>query len=275
MPCRVLAGCAEGSAPGAASLPVRGSIRRLVAGGWLRVDEELAVTLIHATARGAVLTWLSLPEDRMPEKIRLVGLEEHVALPELLDARARAGVPRIPQLGYGDEPFAQRLRDAGDRRLADRDDQGVDVAVLSLVSPGVQDLAATDSGSVRHREANDALAEIVAGHPERFQALAATPTPVPEAAVEELERAIMQLGFRGAMLYGRTGDRLADAPEFDDLYAAAERLRVAPACPPADPRAVGPGRVLLRVGRRRHGAGHRGAGRGRARGPAQRRLNQR
>jgi AcrR family transcriptional regulator len=41
-----------------------GRIRRLAAGGWLRVDEELAATLIHATARGAVLTWLSLPEDR-------------------------------------------------------------------------------------------------------------------------------------------------------------------------------------------------------------------
>ena len=43
---------------------LRGRIRRLAAGGWLRVDEELAATLIHATARGAVLTWLSLPEDR-------------------------------------------------------------------------------------------------------------------------------------------------------------------------------------------------------------------
>lgn len=41
-----------------------GRIRRLAAGGRLRVDEELAATLIHATARGAVLTWLSLPEDR-------------------------------------------------------------------------------------------------------------------------------------------------------------------------------------------------------------------
>jgi len=41
-----------------------GRIRRLAAGGRLRVDEELALTLIHATARGAVLTWLSLPEDR-------------------------------------------------------------------------------------------------------------------------------------------------------------------------------------------------------------------
>ncbi|GAA4621070.1 TetR/AcrR family transcriptional regulator [Actinoallomurus vinaceus] len=41
-----------------------GRVRRLAAGGWLRVDEELAAMIIHATARGAVLTWLSQPEDR-------------------------------------------------------------------------------------------------------------------------------------------------------------------------------------------------------------------
>ncbi|MFE6286647.1 TetR/AcrR family transcriptional regulator [Streptomyces sp. NPDC057877] len=42
---------------------LRGRIRRLAAGGWLRVDEALAAQIIHATARGAVLTWLSLPEE--------------------------------------------------------------------------------------------------------------------------------------------------------------------------------------------------------------------
>ncbi|WAP56804.1 TetR/AcrR family transcriptional regulator [Streptomyces sp. S465] len=41
-----------------------GRVRRLAVGGWLRVDEELAAQIIHATARGAVLTWLSQPEDR-------------------------------------------------------------------------------------------------------------------------------------------------------------------------------------------------------------------
>ncbi|MFF7755938.1 amidohydrolase family protein [Streptomyces sp. NPDC007971] len=161
----------------------------------------------------------------MPEKLRIVGLEEHVALPVLLDAWAKAGIPQIPQLGYGDEPFAQRLRDVGERRLADMDDQGLDVAVLSLATPGVQNLPAADAMSVA-REANDALADVVNSNPDRFQAFAAIPTPAPEAAAAELERAVTQLGFRGAMLYGRTGDKLADAPEFDDLYATAERLRV-------------------------------------------------
>ncbi|MCP2169844.1 transcriptional regulator, TetR family [Goodfellowiella coeruleoviolacea] len=39
-------------------------IHRLAASGLLRVDADLAASLIHATARGAVLTWLSLPDDR-------------------------------------------------------------------------------------------------------------------------------------------------------------------------------------------------------------------
>jgi uncharacterized protein len=161
----------------------------------------------------------------MSEKIRIVGLEEHVALPVLLDAWTRAGIPQIPQLGYGDEPFARRLRDVGELRLADMDDQGVDVAVLSMASPGVQNLNAVDAVTVA-REVNDTLADVVKSNPDRFQAFAAIPTPDPEAAVAELERAVTQLGFRGAMLYGRTGDKLADAAEYDDLYAAAARRRV-------------------------------------------------
>ncbi|MEU5186680.1 hypothetical protein AB0G83_05900 [Streptomyces klenkii] len=81
----------------------------------------------------------------MSEKLRIVGLEEHVVLPVLLDAWAKAGVPQIPQLGFGDAPIARRLRDVGEQRLADMDDQGVDVAVLSLATSGVQNLKPADA----------------------------------------------------------------------------------------------------------------------------------
>ncbi|MEU4543463.1 TetR/AcrR family transcriptional regulator [Nonomuraea dietziae] len=39
-------------------------VRRLAVAGLLRVEEDLAAQIIHATARGAVLTWLSLPEPQ-------------------------------------------------------------------------------------------------------------------------------------------------------------------------------------------------------------------
>lgn len=158
--------------------------------------------------------------------IRIVGLEEHIAVPPLLDAWSRAkAVPLIAPLGFGDEPLALKMRDYADLRLADMDNQGIDVQVLSMPSPGVQNLPAADAVIVA-REANDALAEIVRSNPARFQGFATLPTPVPEEAAAELERTVTQLGFRGAMLYGRTGNMLADAPEFDALYATAERLNV-------------------------------------------------
>lgn len=54
---------------------LRARVRRLAAAGLLRVDEGVAAGIIHATGRGAVLTWLSLPPgDRDPAL--LVALRE-------------------------------------------------------------------------------------------------------------------------------------------------------------------------------------------------------
>ncbi|MET7400017.1 amidohydrolase family protein [Dactylosporangium sp. NPDC005572] len=161
----------------------------------------------------------------MPKRIRIVGLEEHIALPLILQAWEANGVAPNPHLGWGDDPFARRLRSTGGQRLADMDNQGIDAAVLSLNSPGVQNLTKADAPAVA-RDANDALAAIVAEHPDRLAAWAALPTQDPAAAAAELERAVTELRFKGAMLYGRTGTELADSAAYDDLYATAARLRV-------------------------------------------------
>ncbi|MGW2602117.1 TetR/AcrR family transcriptional regulator [Streptomyces klenkii] len=56
-----------------------GRIRRLAAGGWLRVDEKLAAALVHASARGTVLTWLSLPEGQRDPALLTAMRESMVA----------------------------------------------------------------------------------------------------------------------------------------------------------------------------------------------------
>lgn len=156
--------------------------------------------------------------------MQIVGLEEHLVVPELLAAWSRLpGMQHASEAGFGDGSLAQRLRDVGELRLADMDSQGVDIQVLSLTTPGVQNLAPTDAVTVAG-EANDALVSIVTRNPTRFQAFAAIPTPEPDRAGEELERAVARLGFRGAMLYGRTGITNADDRRFDGLYATAARL---------------------------------------------------
>jgi AcrR family transcriptional regulator len=75
-----------------------GRIHRLATSGRLRVDEDLAASLIHATARGAVLTWLSLPDNRRD--------------PALLTAMREAMVSAVTL----DEPAVQDAGPAGAAR---------------------------------------------------------------------------------------------------------------------------------------------------------------
>lgn len=62
-------------------------VHRLAAAGRLRVDERLAASLIHATARGAVLTWLSLPDDRRDPAL-LTAMREAMVFAVTLDKPA-------------------------------------------------------------------------------------------------------------------------------------------------------------------------------------------
>ncbi|MFJ2581496.1 TetR/AcrR family transcriptional regulator [Kitasatospora aureofaciens] len=105
-----------------------GRIRRLAAGGWLRVDEQLAATLIHATARGAVLTWLSLPEDeRNPALLTALRTAMVTAVtnqqPAVRDAgpagAARALRAALPEQTTLSSAEQQLLREWLDRLAAD------------------------------------------------------------------------------------------------------------------------------------------------------------
>ena len=116
------------------------------------------------------------------------------------------------------------------------DGAGVDMQVLSITNPGTQPLRAAEAVPLA-REANDILADAVARRPDRLQAFATLPTPDPEAAAEELVRAVTELGMVGAMLFPRTGDRYLDHEMFRPIFAAAASLGVPiylhPQLPPA------------------------------------------
>ena len=105
------------------------------------------------------------------------------------------------------------------------DEAEVDVQVLSLTTPGLHNLEAAQSIELARRT-NDLVAETVAKRPDRFQGFAALPTPAPDACAAELDRCVRELGFKGAMLCGRTRDKHLDHPDFHPMFEAAERLGV-------------------------------------------------
>ncbi|MFE6155465.1 TetR/AcrR family transcriptional regulator [Streptomyces sp. NPDC057889] len=84
---------------------LHGRVRRLAAGGWLRVDEELAAQIIQATGRGAVTTWHSTPAERRNPAL-LTALRE-----AMVSATTRAE-PTLPAEETGAAAAARALRAA-------------------------------------------------------------------------------------------------------------------------------------------------------------------
>lgn len=151
----------------------------------------------------------------------VIALEEHYSSERL------EGAARRPEI-------MAKLLDLGDARIADMDAAGIDVQVLSLNAPGAQQLDAATAVPIV-REENDRLAGAVARHPDRLAAFAALPTAKPDAAADELERTVRELGFKGALINGHTGGRFLDDSSFWPILERAEALEVPIYLHPAPP----------------------------------------
>jgi predicted TIM-barrel fold metal-dependent hydrolase len=123
-------------------------------------------------------------------------------------------------------PLVQRLEDLGALRIKEMDAAGIDLQVISHSAPAMQKMTDVEAAVRLARRANDRLAEAVRAHPARFAGFAALPTPAPKAAADELERAVTQLGFKGAMIHGLTNGRFHDEREFWPIFERAQALDV-------------------------------------------------
>lgn len=161
--------------------------------------------------------------------MRVIALEEHFTVPALAERIDRAAIaargfrPRkAPPRGPSPLELA---REIGPSRIADMDAAGIDLQVLSNTGPG-PDLVPGAAGVELARAMNDHLADAVAAHPDRFAGFAVLPMLAPDACAAELERAVRELGFPGALVNGTTDGRFLDDPAYDPLLAAAVDLDV-------------------------------------------------
>ena len=148
-------------------------------------------------------------------------------MPELDEAQAKLGPEeRDDNLAVFHKPeITAKLEDLGAGRLREMDRIGIDRMVLSLTSPGTQNLPPEVAVPLA-RQANDRLAAAVKTHPDRLAGFATLPTPNPDEAVREFTRCVQELGFCGAMINGRTGDDYLDHPKFRPVLGAAAALGV-------------------------------------------------
>jgi 2,3-dihydroxybenzoate decarboxylase len=176
---------------------------------------------------------------------RRISVEEHFSYPEHIEY-LRAILDKeypspevLAQEKYllSDAPFLHaiatpavsgmltQLYDVGNGRIADMDRYGIDMQVISLVSPGVQ--VFEPGVAVRLAEkSNNNLWALVKEHPTRFNGLACLAPQIPEAAADELERSVVELKFKGAVINSHTKGEYLDEKKYWVIFERAQKLDV-------------------------------------------------
>lgn len=157
----------------------------------------------------------------MTNPVAKIALEEHFMAPGFIDYFNKTSINISPEL-FG--KALSSLQDFGELRLASMDRIGVEKAVLSLSGPGVQAEADTAVAVRKARECNDFLAERIAENPDRYGGFAHLAMQDPNAAADELERSVKELGFSGVMINGQTNGAYLDDDRFSVFWERAADL---------------------------------------------------
>lgn len=162
----------------------------------------------------------------------IIDFHNHYFPPAYLDA-LRTGPTRVkittdaegnPLLHY---PGDYNILVPGHRDIDHRErvleESGIDMQMLTFTTPGTH-FESPERAEPLARIVNDSFAEVVRARATRFTALATLPLNDPEASVTELERAITQLGFRGAMLFSNVNGVGLDDKRYRPLFEKANEL---------------------------------------------------
>ncbi|MEU4096689.1 amidohydrolase family protein [Streptomyces sp. NPDC026673] len=133
-----------------------------------------------------------------------------------LESHGRDDTATQRGLGAGDGP---RELDA---RFAANDAAGIGHQILS-VSPQGPYFPGRGPAVAAARRANDDYAAVVAAHPDRFSAFAALPLPHLDAALEELARALDELGMAGVAVTTDVLGRSLGDPAYTPLFEELDR----------------------------------------------------
>jgi Predicted metal-dependent hydrolase of the TIM-barrel fold len=111
------------------------------------------------------------------------------------------------------------------KRIEDMDRTGIDVEVVSLSTPNVFFTDGEHQPAVA-RMMNDSYAELIAQHPKRFKGFASIPMDAPDAALDELHRAIDTLKLNGVVLLSNIGGKPLTSPEYRPFFEEANRMKL-------------------------------------------------
>ncbi len=119
-------------------------------------------------------------------------------------------------------------------KIQEMDKTGVDVQALSIMPLFNYDID-PELGIGYSRMQNDAIAEVVKAHPNRFVGLATVPLQEPQEAAKELDRAMKELSLKGVEISNEVNGKNLDWPELWPFYEKAQELGAFILCHPSNP----------------------------------------
>lgn len=142
---------------------------------------------------------------------------EHHYIPAELGRRLGMDPTRKEAVRTGDASIHSQLFDLT-AQLEDMDRAGIDIAVQSCI-------LGWDTTLENCQLLNDCTAKLQQDYPKRFVGLAHAPV-LEAAGVREVERAVSQLGLKGATISSQVSGLSLDAKEFTPLYDLINQLDV-------------------------------------------------
>jgi aminocarboxymuconate-semialdehyde decarboxylase len=167
----------------------------------------------------------------------VVDLHSHVLPAELAgDIRHRPHHYRMAvEAGGGRERF---VRDDGhstpmyvefedpDAKVAAMDARGIDISVVSVTPVVFFYWLGPEAGAEVARRINDGIGAMVRARPSRLRPMGTLPLQDPAAALAELDRIVLELGFRSVELGCAIGERQLAHPDFRPILARIAKLGV-------------------------------------------------
>jgi len=153
------------------------------------------------------------------EKNIIISLEDHYLYSKIWDT-----LPQYLKDKY--EIMKAPLIDIAEGRINQMDAAGIDFSVLSHVEPGVKYAKNIEEAIELARDTNNYLYAAISKYPKRLGGFAVLPVQSPKDAAVELERAVIELGFKGALIDGHFNGVYLDDDSFSVLLKKAEELNV-------------------------------------------------
>ena len=189
--------------------------RRNFLNGAAVLGAGLSAPAIITRAAAQDISDISLRDQDLP----FIGTEETFSTPELM----ALNTINDDHIQYLEETGLSEL---GPRRIGAMNEAGLNVQILSAHTPGVQNVPGQEGIDFAYRLNKQLVHGPIAAYPGRFGAFATLPLQSPEAAADELERAVREDSFLGALTNGHIGKKFLDHPDFEPVLARAEALDV-------------------------------------------------